>query len=294
MLAHIQQTKKRFEYFASDFLVTYHTSSKTLLNAMQYSFLNGGKRIRAALCYTIGDALNVDQNNLNYCALAIEAIHAYSLIHDDLPAMDNDNMRRGQPTCHIKFNEATAILAGDALQTLAFESLSLFRNITIDQLQALLKLLSTSAGAKGMVAGQQLDLDAEGQQSNLCTLEHIHQHKTGKMIEASVLMPVLLSSYATDTRVYNHLYQFATLIGLAFQIKDDLLDITQSTEILGKTANSDLNLDKSTYPSLLGIEKTQQILQQTIDQAHQHLRLLSEFNLERLWDIAQYILNRNH
>ena len=262
-----------------------------LHEAMSYSVFNGGKRIRPILVYATGTAVAVVADQLDNAACAVELIHTYSLIHDDLPAMDDDDLRRGLPTCHKAFDEATAILAGDALQSLAFEVLS---NDMVDpstQLQQV-AILSQAVGAAGMVGGQVIDWEAVGQQLTLAELENMHDHKTGALIRASVLLGACGQSNLSSTQ-RQQLDQYARCIGLAFQIQDDILDVTSNTETLGKMTGADQALNKPTYPSLLGL-----------DGARTHLDALCERALAQLTDfdsqadmlrwIARYIVERTH
>ncbi len=294
MLAKFESIRQQFEMFARDYFYQQRIPSERLQSAMAYSFLDGGKRIRAILSYLSADCFGCHTDNKHYIAFALEAMHAYSLIHDDLPAMDDDALRRGKPTCHIQYNEATAILAADALQSIAFQALSELKEINIDQLKNILFVLATHTGAKGMVAGQQLDIDAEGNTQTIKTLETIHKLKTGKLLTASVVLPFLASSYYLDKHIEQHLIKFSECIGLAFQVKDDLLEATSDTKILGKSNMSDLKLNKSTYPSLLGIEKTKMLLYTLIKEAYLHLDRLSQFNTENLKQLAEYIIKREY
>ncbi|TQM17815.1 farnesyl-diphosphate synthase [Pseudoxanthomonas sp. 3HH-4] len=219
--------------------------------AMRHAVLGGGKRMRALLVYASGTLLRADEATLQAPAAAVELIHAYSLVHDDLPAMDDDDLRRGKPTVHIAFDEATAILAGDALQTLAFELLA------CADAPALLRVdwlatLSRASGAAGMCGGQALDIDATGTQQTLHALQRMHALKTGALIRASVRMGA--QAGAADTGTLARLDDFATALGLAFQVRDDILDIEASSEQLGKTAGKDVAQAKSTYPALLGMD----------------------------------------
>jgi farnesyl diphosphate synthase len=263
-----------------------------LFEAVKYSLLNGGKRVRAALVYAVGDAFNVPSKTLDKAAVALEMIHAYSLIHDDLPAMDNDELRRGKPTCHIAFDEATAILAGDALQSMAYEYLLLVDEIDPKQVIKALKLLSTNAGFNGMVAGQMLDIAAENSCINMDELEKIHRHKTGDLLCASVLIGLYLSESYENTSYINSLTTFAENIGLAFQIQDDVLDVTATTEELGKIAGHDESSNKQTYPSLLGVPESQALLKTYFNVS---MLALNEIpvNLSKLKEIASFIVNRN-
>lgn len=272
--------------------------AERLKSAMRYSVQNGGKRVRATLVYAGAEAVGCctkdscpNHDALDVAACAVELIHAYSLIHDDLPAMDDDELRRGQPTCHIAYDEATAILAGDALQTLAFEILA-SAPLPAETRLALISTLSTASGYAGMVGGQILDMEGENRSatspSSLKELEQIHRHKTGALICASVKMGALIAK-ANETQL-KKLEDYALAIGLAFQVIDDILDVEGSTEALGKTSGADEAHHKSTYPSLLGLsgakQKASELHQEAllalkdIEQAD-HLRQLSTFIVER-------------
>lgn len=264
----------------------------TLKEAMRYSTLNGGKRVRPLLVYATANALKkAEENNelIDASAAAIECIHAYSLIHDDLPAMDDDDLRRGKPTCHKKFDEATAILAGDALQTLAFEKLSSLSPAS--RALNLIYELSAASGANGMVGGQVLDLLAEGKTDNLnlSSLEKIHRHKTGALIRASVRMGAIAAG-ATDAEI-NALSAYAESIGLAFQVQDDIIDVYSDTETLGKPQGSDLARGKATYVSLLGVCAAQDKAEGLIDSAKAHLDKLDLVD-NSLRQLADYIIDR--
>ena len=219
--------------------------------AMRHAVLGGGKRMRALLVYASGRLLQADETMLHAPAIAVELIHAYSLVHDDLPAMDDDDLRRGKPTVHIAFDEATAILAGDALQTLAFEQLA-----TADATATLrvdwLATLAQASGAAGMCGGQALDIDATGSQQSLDDLQRMHALKTGALIRAAVRMGALAGG--ADAATLTRLDGFADALGLAFQVRDDILDIEASSAQLGKTAGKDVAQAKSTYPALLGMD----------------------------------------
>jgi farnesyl diphosphate synthase len=219
--------------------------------AMRHAVLGGGKRMRALLVYASGALLDADEASLHAPSLAVELIHAYSLVHDDLPAMDDDDLRRGKPTVHIAFDEATAILAGDALQTLAFEQLAtagVDATLRVDWLAT----LAQASGAAGMCGGQALDIDATGTRQSLDDLQRMHALKTGALIRAAVRMGALAGG--ADTATQARLDDFATALGLAFQVRDDILDIEGSSDQLGKTAGKDVAQAKSTYPALLGMD----------------------------------------
>jgi len=226
-----------------------------LHGAMRYAVLGGGKRVRPLLVYLTGEALGAPPERLDAPAAAVELIHAYSLIHDDLPAMDDDDLRRGRPTCHRAFGEATAILAGDALQVLAFELLATDEGMVPDDRQkiSIIRELAAASGTSGMAGGQAIDLWAEGREMDVATLERMHALKTGALIRASVLM----GAWSTDSppaASVRALSDFGTAIGLAFQIQDDILDVEGDTDTLGKTAGADSARRKPTYPSVAGME----------------------------------------
>jgi geranylgeranyl pyrophosphate synthase len=263
-----------------------------LLDAMRYSSLSGGKRIRPCLVYASARALGALPACADAAACAVEFIHCYSLIHDDLPAMDNDDLRRGKPTLHRAFDEATAILAGDALQSLAFQVLAENQLIEADIRLQMLTLLARAAGSDGMIAGQSIDLDAVGQQLTLAQLENMHNLKTGALIQASVELGAL-SAHCRDTTVLNALRDYARCIGLAFQVQDDILDVISDTKILGKTQGSDVARNKPTYVSLLGLEGARAKADSLIAQAQQALcRVDADTTLLR--DLATYITARQH
>lgn len=226
-----------------------------LHQAMRYAVLGGGKRIRPALVYLAGQALGAPLHTLDAAACAVEFIHAYSLIHDDLPAMDDDALRHGQPTCHKAFGEALAILAGDALQALAFHTIAEDRNSLADAATRLrmVAVLAQAAGSRGMVGGQAIDLAAVGQELSLAELENMHIHKTGALIRACVLLGAL-SQPTLDANLLEQLDHYAKCIGLAFQIRDDILDVVGDRATLGKSTGADQAQGKPTYPALLGLE----------------------------------------
>ena len=242
-----------FNLFAIEIFDNLKSPSETLIEAMKYSFFSGGKRIRAQFVYAIGEAFNIDYKNCHIIAFAIELIHTYSLIHDDLPAMDDDCIRRGKPTCHIKYGEATAILAGDALQALAFEFIQKLDIKDIKILKRINILLAQCCGLNGMVAGQQLDLEGEKQNLEIKKLEIVHINKTARMFSASILIPYYLSNNFNEN-IQQLLSKLSLLIGLCFQVKDDILDVNKTTKELGKTSAKDIASCKSTYVSLMGLE----------------------------------------
>ena len=265
-----------------------------LHQAMRYGLLIGGKRMRPYLAYITGEALGANLADLDGIAGALECIHAYSLLHDDLPAMDNDDLRRGQPTCHKAFDEATAILAGDSLQTLAFDILAnhnFSKAIQPKQIKLIQQLVSAS-GYQGMCGGQALDLAATNQQIDLAKLEKLHLLKTGALLEASVLMGAECATQVTE-KDKEALKKYARLIGLAYQVQDDIIDITSTEEQLGKPKGSDLAANKSTYPALLGLQGAQQKAENLFQQALQALTGLP-YNTQSLAEFATFIVKRSH
>jgi geranylgeranyl diphosphate synthase type II len=261
-----------------------------LYKAMRYSVFNGGKRVRPALCFAAAEAIACSDLNTAKVAASLEMIHAYSLIHDDLPAMDDDNLRRGMPTCHIQFDEATAILAGDALQSLAFKQLTELADISASTNIKLIAILSDLAGCNGMVSGQAVDLASTGRQLSADELNYMHNHKTGALIEASVVMGALATDNATEEQV-EALRQFARNIGLAFQIQDDILDVESSTEQLGKKQGSDSANNKATYTSILGVERARTEASQLYAQSIDALSLFAD-RAESLRALAKFIVHR--
>lgn len=267
-----------------------------LVEAMQYGALLGGKRLRPFLVYATGDMFGVSRATLDAPAAAVECIHAYSLMHDDLPAMDDDDLRRGQPTCHIKFGEANAILAGDALQTLAFSILSdaPMPEVPDRDRLAMISELAQASGIAGMCGGQALDLEAEGHQVDLPSLERIHRHKTGALIRAAVRMGALSAGEA-GRRALPALDRYAENIGLAFQVQDDILDVVGDTATLGKRQGADQQLGKSTYPALLGLEQARKKAHDLIADARRSLDELAAQSLDTsaLEALANYIIQRD-
>ncbi len=266
-----------------------------LHTAMRYSVLNGGKRLRPLLVYATGQALGNPPELLDAPAAAIELIHCYSLIHDDLPGMDNDDLRRGKPTCHKAFNEATAILAGDALQTLAFQILSDPKHNPIPNQHKCLMInhLATRSGANGMVGGQSLDLASEDKDLFLTIgdLRDIHQRKTGALIEASVTLGALATENEIEHQHLLKLQNYARCIGLAFQIQDDILDIVSNVQTLGKTVGKDVQQNKATFPSRLGLETAQQYAQTLHLEALETISFLQE-KAFYLAELSGMIINR--
>lgn len=265
MLSHY---KSRVETALAAYLPAAETPPTRLHQAMRYSVLNGGKRLRPALVYATAATLGLGLEQLDAPACAVEFIHAYSLIHDDLPAMDNDDWRRGQPTCHKAFDEATAILAGDALQGLALQILSQpTPGISAEQALTMVRTLAQASGAQGMVGGQALDLAAVASTLDVTQLQTIHHLKTGALICACIELPLIAADKDQDAAVATPLRQFADCLGLAFQIQDDILDVAGTMQSLGKQPGGDSKNNKPTYPVLLGLTEAQQQLAELRQQA---------------------------
>ncbi|MBZ6386538.1 MULTISPECIES: (2E,6E)-farnesyl diphosphate synthase [Pantoea] len=270
--------------------------SSPLVNAMRYGALLGGKRLRPFLVYATGEMFNADPASLDAPAAAVECIHAYSLIHDDLPAMDDDALRRGQPTCHIKYGEDTAILAGDALQTLAFSILAEepMPGVSDASRIAMIAELARASGVAGMCGGQALDLAAEGQRVGLEQLEQIHRHKTGALIRAAVRLGALAAG-ERGRDALPALDRYADAIGLAFQVQDDILDVVGDSAVTGKKQGADQDLDKSTYPSLLGLDNARAKARELHQQALSALDILAAQSLDTtaLQALASFIIERD-
>jgi geranylgeranyl diphosphate synthase, type II len=263
-----------------------------LHKAIRWSLFAGGKRLRPALMMMIGNIFGSTEKELISTACAIEMIHTYSLIHDDLPSMDDDDMRRGRPTCHVQFGEATAILAGDGLQALAFQTIAEDENLTAEIKVRLIKEIALAAGTPhGMVAGQSLDLEAEDKQVDANELEQIHRHKTGAIITASARCGAIIGQ-ATDAELFT-ITQYAASLGLLFQITDDLLDVTATAEDLGKTPGKDKRSHKATYPALYGIESSRHKAQAAYETAMAALnKLCINSSTQPLQTLAHMILDR--
>lgn len=289
-----QQAHARVDELLSLYIAKFDESAPQLKQAMEYALLSGGKRVRPFLVYATGEMLGSDQQALDAAALSIECIHAFSLVHDDLPAMDDDDIRRGRPTCHIKFDEATAILAGDALQTLAFEILCIAPMSPADERHRidLVKQLAAASGYQGMCGGQAMDLAATDQTIDQTQLQLLHSKKTGALLKVAISMAYTLAPNVSEES-RTQLDQFADCIGLAFQVKDDILDVVSDTETLGKPQGSDQALNKSTYPSLLGLTGAQNYLVKLEQQALHALASLP-YNSGILRSFIDYNTQRNH
>lgn len=266
--------------------------SNRLQQAMRYGVLGGGKRIRPALCLAAAASVGEPTENALVPACALELIHAYSLIHDDLPAMDNDELRRGRPTAHIAFDEATAILAGDALQAMAFDWLAAAPGLNDTVRLSMVRELARASGHRGMVGGQAIDLASVGKALSITELETMHRHKTGALIEASVRMGAMTAAQITEQQLAD-LGQYARALGLAFQVQDDLLDVEGDTSVIGKPQGSDVARGKPTFPALLGIQGARDHLAQQKKLAHDSLAGFGS-EADPLRAIADYVVARTH
>lgn len=283
--------RERFEQVLGQSLPAETQDPVMLHQAMRYSALAGGKRIRPMLVYASGHALGTAEASLDRLACALELIHAYSLIHDDLPAMDDDDWRRGRPTCHLAFDEATAILAGDALQALAFEQMASDDQYHAGTSVQLMKMLAEACGSMGMAGGQMLDLNANGQDIGLEQLEHIHALKTGALISLAVTGPAVIAEAGPQQKAA--LLEFGQCVGLGFQICDDILDVTGETTKTGKTMRADAARNQPTYPALIGLEASQNRADALLEQATAALEVL-DGNTNPLLQLAQHMIRRDH
>src|SRR5258706_3402366 len=266
------------------------TRPKRLHEAIRWSVFAGGKRIRPAILIAVGRTFGAANERLRRASAAVEMIHTYSLIHDDLPAMDDDDLRRGKATCHKKFGEATAILAGDVLQTLAFKAIADDEALTAETRVKLISMLADASGTpSGMVSGQQLDLDAEGKPLSVDEIEQIHGQKTGALISAAAKAGAIIGGASNNE--LSAIENYAAKLGLLFQITDDLLDVTQESETLGKTAGKDAAAEKATYPSLYGVERSQAIANTILDEVCDALLPIAN-DSTLLIQLAEFVLRR--
>ncbi len=283
----LTDASRKVDFALENLIPSGESEPAKLYEAIRHSLFAGGKRFRPALVFAAGKVFNVPEEKLFRTASAIEMIHTYSLIHDDLPAMDDDDLRRGRPTCHKKFGEATAVLAGDVLQSLAFQAIAGDENLS-DKIK--IKLVSELAeSAAKMVDGQQLDLDAEGKKISVADLENIHRNKTGALICVSARAGAIISEASEND--LNAVTNYAAKLGLLFQITDDLLDITQTTAVLGKTAGKDLTAEKATYPALYGIEETKKLSKKIYTEACAELKKIKN-KTDILRELVDFILHR--
>lgn len=286
----LQHYQQRVDQYL-DTVILRESLEPRLQEAMRYALFNGGKRVRPVLVYMVNQMLGGQPDQADAPAAAIECVHSYSLVHDDLPAMDDDDLRRGKPTCHIAFDEATAILAGDALQCFAFEHLAADDSDPARNL-ALIRVLSKASGDSGMVLGQAFDLSHVGKQLTLEQLEAMHQHKTGALLNAAIDLGIIASG-CNDADTFAKLRQYGNAIGLAFQVKDDILDIEGDTETIGKPQGSDQEQDKPTYPALLGMEGAKEKLNLLHREAVTALESFGDA-AQPLKELADFIVHRDH
>jgi farnesyl diphosphate synthase len=264
-----------------------------LHDAMRYATLGGGKRVRPMLAFAAAEVTEADPERVKIVAAAVEMIHAYSLIHDDMPCMDDDVLRRGRPTCHIEFDEATALLAGDALQALAFEIVSAYKLADNPATQlAVLKLFSEACGSRGMAGGQAIDLASVDKEISLPELEYMHMLKTGALIRASVLMGAYCGREMTESEIQK-IDHYGKCVGLAFQVVDDILDCESNTEKLGKTAGKDKDANKPTYVSLMGLAAAKKFAEELLNDAMTSVSVFGH-RAQRLRDCAEFIVRRDH
>lgn len=291
----LTQDQNRVEQFLEQTLGQQSKAAASLHQAMHYSVLLGGKRIRPSLLYRCGLMLGASVQDLDAPAAALEAIHCYSLIHDDLPAMDNDALRRGKPTCHIAFDEATAILAGDAIQSLSFAIISQhsYQQVSPQQVLSMVQRLAEASGVGGMCAGQAIDLAHTNHDYTAETLEQMHRLKTGALIECAIELAWLASPGEKPAEHLSALRRYASSLGLAFQVQDDILDIESDTQTLGKPQGSDHQANKATYPALLGLEGAKQKAQQLYQDALDALKQLP-YPTHELQALAHFLIVRKH
>ncbi|WP_089722009.1 polyprenyl synthetase family protein [Candidatus Entotheonella palauensis] len=291
--AYLHQQQQRVEKALDQWLPALDTYPPGLMDAMRYSVFAGGKRLRPIMMLAAAESVGGDSEPVLPAACALECIHTYSMIHDDLPAMDNDDYRRGKPTNHVVYGEAMAILAGDALLTHAFEilsSLELAEQFSAELLLQVNRCLSNAAGSTGMIGGQVVDTISEGQKVDLPVVEYIHRHKTAALIEASTTAGGLLGGGSLEE--VEALRTFGHQVGWAFQITDDILDVEGNAEILGKAVGRDAELDKATYPAVIGVEASRQRAQELMEQGLEALRPFGD-RAEPLRQIAVYIVSRD-
>ena len=289
--AYLKSRQKTIDRALERYLPSENTRPPTIHRAMRYSLFAGGKRLRPILCLAATEACGGKTDNALPLACALECIHTYSLVHDDLPSMDNDDFRRGRPTCHKVFGEGIAVLAGDALLTIAFEIVSCAKLSAHYNMSILLREIAVAAGSRKLIAGQVADLEAEGRKIDMAGLRCIHENKTAAILTTSVRLGAM--SAGANPKQLNAITKFGRALGLAFQIIDDILDVTQTTEKLGKSAGKDIAAKKATYPAIIGLEKSRLEAKRLTRRAHNALSIFDE-RAEALHALANYLLEREY
>ena len=290
--AYLRSRRKEIDRALDYYLPKTNVKPATLHKAMRYSLFAGGKRLRPILCLAAAEACRGKVSNALPLACALECIHTYSLVHDDLPSMDNDDYRRGRPTCHRVFGDGIAVLAGDALLTIAFEIVSKAKPAPRYDMSILLREIAAAAGSQKLIAGQVADLEAEGRKVKRDQLRFIHENKTAAILKSSIRLGAMSAN--ADAKKLRAVTQFGHGLGLAFQVIDDILDVTQSSEILGKSAGKDIAAKKATYPAVIGLEKSRAEARRLTRQAHDALSVFRDSEAEPLHCLANYLLEREY
>jgi geranylgeranyl diphosphate synthase type II len=290
--AYLRSRRKEIDRALDYYLPKTNVKPATLHKAMRYSLFAGGKRLRPILCLAAAEACRGKVSNALPLACALECIHTYSLVHDDLPSMDNDDYRRGRPTCHKVFGDGIAVLAGDALLTIAFEIVSKAKTAPRYDMSILLREIAVAAGSQKLIAGQVADLEAEGRKVKRDQLRFIHENKTAAILKSSIRLGAMSAN--ADAKKLRAVTQFGHGLGLAFQVIDDILDVTQSSEILGKSAGKDIAAKKATYPAVIGLEKSRAEARRLTRQAHDALSVFRDGQAEPLHCLANYLLEREY
>jgi geranylgeranyl diphosphate synthase, type II len=289
---YLRTRQKEIDRALDRYLPKANTKPVTLHKAMRYSLFAGGKRLRPILCLAAAEACHGNVSSALPLACAVECIHTYSLVHDDLPSMDNDDFRRGRPTCHKVFGDGIAVLAGDALLTIAFEIVSIAKPAPRYSISILLREIAIAAGSQKLIAGQVADLEAEGRKVKRDQLRFIHENKTAAMLKSSVRLGAMTAN--ADAKRLSAITQFGQRLGLAFQVIDDILDVTQTSEILGKSAGKDVAAKKATYPAVIGLEKSRAEARRLTREAHDALSVFRGNEAEPLHALANYLLEREY
>jgi geranylgeranyl diphosphate synthase, type II len=289
---YLRTRQREIDRALNRYLPKANTKPATLHKAMRYSLFAGGKRLRPILCLAAAEACRGNVGNALPLACALECIHTYSLVHDDLPSMDNDDFRRGRPTCHKVFGEGIAVLAGDALLTIAFEIVSKAKPAPRYDMSTLLSETAVAAGSQKLIAGQVADLEAEGKNVKRDQLQFIHENKTAAILKSSVRLGAMSAN--AESRKLSAISRFGQRLGLAFQIIDDILDVTQTSEILGKSAGKDVAAKKATYPAVIGLDKSRAEARRLTRQAHDTLSVFTGRDAEPLHALANYLLEREY